>query len=310
MQRPSPGSTLQTQSPWLFLDEAQNIFAFARNRVYAGRISGETRSGVPSALVPVLEEQPKWEILANILDEIEREIYFSPLPEDDSHGTILIMCEEDEDNLLYHQLRDYIQAYDYSEASCNSQKDKSGPTPAHPMLRKRLRKYLLWKQHLPSLRSALQEESRSTVYGGDTQSGQPTSRRGQPPQSKRRRIRGGNNTTAGSNRMVDIQSIDDLDPATITTAMSSLAVAEGDGRYRHNIMSDQFFGIHDHYQLCDPRQLIVVHPYKGDMDDKILEELKPRYVIMYTPDPSFIRRIEASENIPNIVPNWYSNHGQ
>lgn len=298
MQRPSPGSTLQTQSPWLFLDEAQTIFASARSRVYTGRISGEARNGVPSALVPVLEEQPKWEILANILDEIEREIYFSPLPEDDSYGTILVMCEEDEDNLLYHQLRDYIQGYDYSDSSRKSENDESCSAPAHPMLRQRLRKYLRWKQRLPSLRSALQEDSRITAHGGDTQRGQTTSRRGQVPQSKRRRTRGGNLAAANSDRRVDIQSIADLDPATMAAAMSSLAVTDEDGRYRQNLVSDQFSGIHDHYQLCDPRQLVVVHPYKGDMDDKILEELKPRYVIMYTPDPAFVRRVEASDNVP------------
>lgn len=293
MQRPSPGSTLQTQSPWLFLDEAQTIFASARTRVYTGRIGGEARSGAPSAFVPVLEEQPKWEILANILDEIEREIYFSPLPEDDSYGTILVMCEEDEDNLLYHQLRDYIQAYDYSEASRKPENGESGSAPSHPMLRRRLRKYLRWKQHLPSLRAALHEESRVTAHGGDTTHGHNNSRRGQAPQSKRRRTRGGGTAAASSDRRVEIQSIDDLDPATMAAAMSSLAVADEDSGFKPNIGVDMFTGIHDHYRLCDPRQLVVVHPYKGDKDDKILEELKPRYVIMYTPDPAFVRRVEA-----------------
>jgi DNA excision repair protein ERCC-4 len=42
-------------------------------------------------LRPVLEEQPKWKLLADILDEIERDVYFNPVIRDDSYGTTL-MC--------------------------------------------------------------------------------------------------------------------------------------------------------------------------------------------------------------------------
>jgi DNA excision repair protein ERCC-4 len=40
------------------------------------------------------------------------------------------------------------------------------------------------------------------------------------------------------------------------------------------------------------KDLVLVHPYDGDKDDHLLEEVKPRYVIMYEPDAAFIRRIE------------------
>jgi DNA excision repair protein ERCC-4 len=49
----------------------------------------------------------------------------------------------------------------------------------------------------------------------------------------------------------------------------------------------------DYYELYDMKDLVLIHPYDGDMDDHLLEEVKPRYVIMYEPDAAFIRRIEV-----------------
>ena len=39
--------------------------------------------------------------------------------------------------------------------------------------------------------------------------------------------------------------------------------------------------------------LVVVRSYKGDQDDTVLQELRPRFFIMYDPDPAFVRRIEV-----------------
>ena len=41
------------------------------------------------------------------------------------------------------------------------------------------------------------------------------------------------------------------------------------------------------------RDLIVIHPYDGDQDEHVLEEIRPRTVIMYEPDAAFIRRVEV-----------------
>jgi len=50
---------------------------------------------------------------------------------------------------------------------------------------------------------------------------------------------------------------------------------------------DEYFG------LCEVNQTVVVRPYAGDEDDRVLEELRPRFIILYDPDPSYIRRIEV-----------------
>lgn len=53
---------------------------------------------------------------------------------------------------------------------------------------------------------------------------------------------------------------------------------------------DNYFG------MLSTEDLIVVRPYRGDDDDKMLQELRPRFVIMYDPAPSFVRRLEVSSS--------------
>ena len=50
---------------------------------------------------------------------------------------------------------------------------------------------------------------------------------------------------------------------------------------------EEFFG------LCATEELVIIRPYSGDEDDRLLDELRPRYVVMYDPDPAFIRRVEV-----------------
>lgn len=50
---------------------------------------------------------------------------------------------------------------------------------------------------------------------------------------------------------------------------------------------ETFFG------LLRMEDLIVVRPYSDDDDDHHLQELKPRFVVMYDPHPAFVRRLEV-----------------
>lgn len=52
-------------------------------------------------------------------------------------------------------------------------------------------------------------------------------------------------------------------------------------------------GFEDYFGLISADDLVVVRSYSEDDDDKILEEIRPRYIVMYDPDPAFVRRIEA-----------------
>ena len=50
----------------------------------------------------------------------------------------------------------------------------------------------------------------------------------------------------------------------------------------------------EHFGVLSPENLVVVRPYRGDDDDQVLEELRPKYIVMYDTDPGFIRRVEVS----------------
>jgi hypothetical protein len=53
-------------------------------------------------------------------------------------------------------------------------------------------------------------------------------------------------------------------------------------------------GFDEFYGLIEPEEVVVVRPYGGDDDELVLAELRPRFVVMYDPDPAFVRRIEVS----------------
>ena len=50
---------------------------------------------------------------------------------------------------------------------------------------------------------------------------------------------------------------------------------------------DAYFG------LLSKEDIVVIRPYTDDDDDRVLEELRPKYIVMYDPDPAFIRRVEC-----------------
>jgi len=49
----------------------------------------------------------------------------------------------------------------------------------------------------------------------------------------------------------------------------------------------------DYFELYDNENVVLILPYDGDMDDRVLEEMKPRFVVMYEPNPAFTRRVEV-----------------
>ena len=78
--------------------------------------------------------------------------------------------------------------------------------------------------------------------------------------------------------MIDIRTTD-LHPAEVEEVDESQITFEDDAD--------------DYFELYDNENIVVVLPYNGDMDDRVLEEMKPRFVIMYEPNPAFTRRVEV-----------------
>ncbi|EFX01926.1 DNA repair protein [Grosmannia clavigera kw1407] len=343
---PAPGSTRQTQSPWLFLDAAQTIFDTAKRRVYTGKhdfrsASSTGTAAVTTTLRPVLEEQPKWSVLADVLAEIDRSLYLEPMPRDDSNGTILIMCGDTD---TCRQLRDFLQTMHVrprteSRVEEFFDADEDRPSGAF-MMRRKLRNYLKWKSEFAHVNAALFAENQKALSGAvDPRTGRPAGQRGGVPPNKRRRVRGGGGMgTAAAASAIATASVTHAartangsiaqyfeKPSEVADLMAEIQEAEAvtagedggpDGSSRAAeaaaaqqkaeilaAMADPMENMEDYYQLYEMSDLVVIQAYDGDQDEHVLEEVKPRYIVMYEPDAAFIRRIEvyrSSHNDRNV----------
>ena len=302
---PPPGSTRQNQSPWLFLDAAQMIFDTARRRVYAASAKEATRDDSIDSLRPVLEELPKWSLLAEVLEEIDRDLYFDPPARDDSNGTILIMCSNTD---TCRQLRDYLQTMHVKPRVDKSRNGDGDEEDAHKasavfMMRRRLRNYLRWKRQFAQVNATLFSENQKALNSAaDSRSG--GARGGRAPSNKRRRIRGGGSIGSALGRAENGSIIQYFEkPGEVEDLMAEVQITEEEAQQKAEIVADPLENMEDFFQLYDMQDLVVVHAYEGDEDEHILEETKPRYIIMYEPDASFIRRVEvyrSSHNDRNV----------
>ena len=154
--------------------------------------------------MPVLEEQPKWAVLAEILDEIERDAYFNPIVQDDSNGTILVMCS---DQNTCRQLREYLQnmhvrPLQTDESGEGRDEDAESKPSATFMMRRKLRRYLDWKKDFARVSASLFTENQKALNGYTDPSG-ANPFKGKGPPNKRRRVRGGSAAAAGGGRAVN-----------------------------------------------------------------------------------------------------------
>ncbi|KAF1944180.1 DNA repair endonuclease XPF [Clathrospora elynae] len=296
--QPPPGSTKQNQSPWLFLDAADTIFTTAKRRVYAGKMSNvelaNISNAVPESLQPVLEEFPKWTQLAEILQEIEQDAYFNPTPQDSSNGSTLIMCG---DQGTASQLREYLQTMYVKPEGVNEEDEDEYEPSAKVMMRRKLRNYLTWKRDFSKVSAALFSENQKAINTSTDRNVQSGMRQtsGKPPPNKRRRMRGGGNAAAGPSRSDTgaVRTAGDRD-THIASLMAELEPTEIETAQKSgDVGFDPLNNMESYYELFNMDSMVIVHPYSGDLDEHILEETKPRYVIMYEPDAAFIRRIEV-----------------
>ncbi|KIX10656.1 uncharacterized protein Z518_01740 [Rhinocladiella mackenziei CBS 650.93] len=299
---PPPGSTRQNQSPWLFLDAASTIFQSARDRVYSGKVDNNNvlpSSKLPDFLTPVLEEQPKWAVLAEILQEIETDAYLNPILKDDSNDTVLIMCN---DQRTCRQVREYLQTM-YVKPLPQDMNDGQAPheveaeeerASAEFMMRRKLRQYLGWKKTFAQVSASLFEENQKSLNDlkNNTAAGRLNSK---APANKRRRVRGGGSSGFNPSRTVNgaVAVIEDK-ASHVAGLLAELRPTESEALQREDIVIDDLNDAgEDFFELYSPNDQIVVHPYDGDQDDQLLEEIRPKYIIMYSPSADFIRRVEV-----------------
>ncbi|KAJ5180065.1 hypothetical protein N7492_003275 [Penicillium capsulatum] len=293
-QSPPPGSNKHSHSPWLFLDATHVLFQTARARVYQGKLGNDLTQSSMAELKPVLEPLPKWNVLSEVLGEIEHDVYLHPTNADDSHGTILIMCS---DQRTCRQLREFVGNMHVKIGQTSKPKDVDDDTTedgssAGVMMRRRLREYLRWKRSLSNVNKNLSQSGTDDKPVTPTQS--PQTHQGRPPPNKRRRVRGGGaiNSAAGRVPNSSVQTEVEL-PGQVVNLLNEIQPTEAEESQKDEIIIDDLEDTEDFYELYDMDDLVMIHPYDGDMDGHILEEVRPRYIIMYEPDAAFIRRVEV-----------------
>ncbi|RIA94468.1 hypothetical protein C1645_796494 [Glomus cerebriforme] len=306
-QTPTSVLSQQQQSPWLSLDAGNTIFSVAKRRVFirtsttnptdSSQKNPYSSSELPPGVQPVLEELPKWNLLAEILQEIESDISHTTttsrasatttqgLSEGESlnhfNNTILIMVENERE---CSQLREYLSTMHIAE--------RQGLSKGGVILKRLLKNYFKWKSGMSKVNKNLFNENdkesdnrdvNNNNNGKDEQSKRGIFQRGQQPPNKRRRVRGGSTAFTFS--------------STITT--SSNRSNNNSSTYYDDEFDVEAFSTY--FGLLDLRDLIIIRPISGDDDDRVLESIKPKYIVIYHPDQAFVRRVEVYRTLhPDI----------
>ena len=195
------------------------------------------------------------------------------------------------------QLREYLQHMYVRpipmEQEGETEDDQSEAKPSATfMMRRKLRNYLKWKKAFARVSSSLFEENQKALNGFGDQRGS-TGNRGNGPPNKRRRIRGGS-SAAGGGRPTNgsLQATTDKE-SQVAGLLAEIQPTEADALQKEDIAVDSLDDMEDYFELYEMQDLVVIHPYDGDIDEHLLEEVKPRHIIMYEPDAAFIRRVEV-----------------
>lgn len=237
--------------------------------------------------------------MTEVLEEIEQDTYFNPANMDESNNTTLIMCS---DQRTCRQLREYLGTMHVKiDNDLDETSEENIGSSAEIMMRRRLRDYLDWKRSLSNVnRNLSSKPANEESQPGKSQASPapppppPQNPRARAPPNKRRRVRGGAAVSSAAGRVPNSTVQTEVEqPDQVTSLLDEIQPTEVEETQKEEIIVDDLEDMEGFYELYDMNDLVVVHPYDGDMDEHILEEVRPRYIIMYEPEPAFIRRVEV-----------------
>ncbi|KAJ6260845.1 DNA repair protein rad16 [Drechslerella dactyloides] len=282
----------QMRSPWLDLDAADILFSTARKRVYTGK---PPKSIAPSDLQAsglILEEQPKWSVLSNILDEIAQSSTNSS-----QSGLTLIMCQDRQTCL---QVAEYLQISGNAYLDEGTVDLTSKHLPLNKFMHRKFLGFLAWRNDFTKFRASDLPKEKAI----------PASTRGvtskKPPANKRRRVRGAAQFAAATSSREQVNSGQIEAPSEASRLLLDLS----EGLYEQ-ASTDQDISSID-FEMHEPSDAIVIHPYSSGSDNSLLDELQPENVIIYNPDAAFIRCIEvhrSSHTIANNIRVYFMYYG-
>jgi DNA excision repair protein ERCC-4 len=56
------------------------------------------------------------------------------------------------------------------------------------------------------------------------------------------------------------------------------------------------------YGLLQPEETFLIRAYSDDTDDRLLGEIRPKFIVMFEPDTDLVRRIEVCWPLPSTYP--------
>ncbi|RKP30830.1 hypothetical protein METBISCDRAFT_15418 [Metschnikowia bicuspidata] len=311
------GVMVRTGSPWLMMDEAMTIIAFAKERAlgkvslrnpsshnrpnHSANDSSNHNSPRDSDNVDVvynLEELPKWEQLCMVINDIMHERAVQTVK---SEGPVLIMCALEK---TARQLSAVLACYKNKENLAAGRR----PFSCRKYMVQQLRQYLEWK-YITTLTRRLTLEFAAEGGSADNAEAEKlntskTFTRGRDaPQSKRRRTRGAaavaNVSRLYSGSSYENASAQDLDDAIVQNVENSLKeeMKANSANERNGAEEDevQFCGMRvgsDIVEHMDRFNQLIIETYDEHTNELLLQEVSPAYIVMYEPDLPFIRRVE------------------
>ncbi|PVV02734.1 hypothetical protein BB560_002803 [Smittium megazygosporum] len=321
-------STTQ-ESEWILTDSGNLVFNLARQRVFKPNTNvanPETENLLASLNLPfnislVLEEQPKWEALSDIIDDIINQSKLKNKKSGKTKNTsekpkILIMVNSE---YTMHQISSYLSQKNrkimfpvtYGSPS-SKQKTKTSPISIgfYPFMINLLRNYFLFKKSVGLLKKSHSEQSSedSNTIPTSNNSTKPFQSSKAPGTfvNKRRRVRGAS-LAASNPRSILLKTIDtvlELEDQSQNIANSVLVGSE----QFDNASSESFSDLNatketqveypaitfdENYGLIQPDKAVTIKVYSDSGDDNLLDSINPTHVILFNPDTSFIRRLEV-----------------
>ncbi|KAI9297698.1 hypothetical protein K502DRAFT_323169 [Neoconidiobolus thromboides FSU 785] len=284
-QSNSANSNSNGPSPWLLTDAANILIMTAKSRVFSSKDN----------TIPILELQPKWKVVEQLIEEIKEEIENNKSNE--LRANILISTDSIRSS---QQMKEYLSKL----------KEKNEKNNCHLMLYEKYEDYVLWKNSINQI---------TCDNNGNNQNRNQNNK----VNNKRRRVRGEKKNPNQSNQ-INITSFSLFDSLNLSKKNENKNEVKinkseekddinkdgenktNDDKYIENfeidfdeMMSSFYSNIYEKsYELLnsndDNKYDIIVNSFdNGDLSDLFLQDYKPNYIIIVNPEPSFIRRIEV-----------------
>lgn len=286
--KPSLDRFKNSESPWLMAEESQTVISLAKKRVL-------------NQNQYVLEECPKWEQLALLLDDIaqDRVLRGTKL------GPTLIMCSN---SRVSRQLQRVVAAIRQVQAEPQDHDTfRVRSYSARRLMMHKLGLYMRLHEANKSVTSTIQQ---SKISPDDEGPGQEIHiskafARG-PITTKRRRARGGSAVAAVQrlrNALPGEESIDlGISQDDVEMELLELESEDGDeaeaaavGEAEAEAQDEPGTGPLASASSCElvPRDSQIIIGTYDSQDSELLSQLIPSYIVLYEPNLEFVRRIEV-----------------